>query len=144
MEGDHDEEHIRHHHLDGCHTPARPGGGGAVTVQFEDLANNAMLSGTCPVRISAADDLGITSITFYRFDLPYKTFGYPDAPTVAQAQLDWDTAWVGDCDCTITAVARNTKGAEAKSELSVTIFNDDPPPAPPGYPARRSPPRSRM
>ncbi|HEY3157651.1 MAG TPA: Ig-like domain-containing protein [Vicinamibacterales bacterium] len=82
------------------------------------------VSGIVPLVATASDDIGVVSVEF----LADGTIVGP-AITAAPYEWDWNSAGVANGAHTIWALARDAAGHETLASMSVTVANDNAPPA---------------
>ena len=100
------------------------------TVSITAPLAGATVSGSVPVRASATDNIGVTSVRFLAGTTPIG-----DEDTSAPFEVSWDTTAAANGPYSLSAIARDAAGNTTTSALvSVSVSNAPapPPPAPSG------------
>jgi hypothetical protein len=97
----------------------------APTVSISDPHAGDTVSGTVALGATAADNVGVTDVTF---SVDGSTIGTPD--TAPPFMTSWDSRTMSAGSHTIRAVARDAAGnATTSAPVTVTVDNSAPPPA---------------
>jgi hypothetical protein len=93
----------------------------APAVAFVNPVGGALVNGTANVLVTAADDVGVTSVQFL------VDGAAAGAPIAAQPyQWAWATRQMGGVH-TLSAIARDAAGHESVTSVQVTIQEEAPP-----------------
>jgi thermitase len=87
------------------------------TVSFSSPANGSTLSGTVSVQISASDNRGVASVSFYVDGILYST------KTASPYTFSWNTTQAANGSHTLRAVATDTSGNSSTAQISVSVSN---------------------
>lgn len=87
------------------------------TVAFTSPANGATVSGTVPLTVSAADDVGVTQVVFKLDGVTLNT------DSSAPFSFSWDSTTATNATHTLTATASDAAGNTATATISVIVNN---------------------
>jgi len=97
----------------------------APSLSFSSPSNNAKVSGSVPVDITATDNVGVSSVTLRAGTAEVGTVS---TPTNNIYPFVFDTNGVNDGPLTLTAEAIDEAGNKASTQINITIANDTVPP----------------
>lgn len=87
------------------------------TVSFSSPASGSTLSGTASVQISASDNRGVASVSFYVDGVLHST------KTASPYTFSWNTVQVSNGSHTLRAVAADAAGNSSAAQITVSVSN---------------------
>jgi hypothetical protein len=108
-------------------TPPPSGDTTAPTISFTAPANNASVSGTITITLSASDNVAVTKVDIY---VDNSTIIKNDTNASDGWQSAWNSRNVSDGAHTLKAVATDAAGNSTTVTRAITVANNTPPPAP--------------
>jgi subtilisin family serine protease len=87
------------------------------TVSLSQPSNGASVSGTVHMSVTASDDVGVRSVSYYVNSSPVYTTGS------ASSSYDWNSASVPNGSVQLSATATDTSGNKTTTTITITVAN---------------------